>query len=399
MAGTGKKRKNKATRPEKGIESFFENQRKRQHQLEQEAFGNVAWPVKSVEQKEESTDAEGRVPTESVISTENSNDQTLIDQQKNTLQETAEQQEAKSKDVLIQLSDNRFDQESASNCPLSTDPLLFEPASYAIDTWITDRGVSTPYSFLADAFSIIEGTTARTTILHVLCNMLRVILVHAPSDLLPTLWLCSNAIDAPFRGIELGIGPLVLTKALTAVSGTTSQKLRQLYNDHGDWGDVGYAVKMSVRTIVEPKPLRVRDVFSTLRTVAAIKGKGTVDAKANLVKRLLLAAKGTEVRYLLRTCVSHLRVGAVRTTVLVALARALVLTQPPSAVLSENALVRRPDDTKDKVVEKWKQAEALLKECFAQCPDWNTIVPWLLECGDVNRVFERCGLTVCELGI
>ncbi|KAI8376118.1 ATP-dependent DNA ligase [Radiomyces spectabilis] len=252
-----------------------------------------------------------------------------------------------------------------------------------------------PYSFLASVFSMVSSISARTVMLNIMCNMLRVIIVHSPQDILPAIWLCSNAIAPSFEGLELGIGPQILSKALRGVSSVNQTKLRKLYERYGDWGDVAFAAKASVRTIVKPKPLTVREVFQTLHAIAGVKGKGGVDTKAGLVRRLLLSAVGEEVRFIVRTLVAHLRIGAVRTTVLIALARACVFMQSDVGQWPISGdLVRQVDDSKDVLATKLKQAENGLKECFAQCPDWNLIVPWLMECKDVSRVFERCGITV-----
>jgi DNA ligase-1 len=52
--------------------------------------------------------------------------------------------------------------------------------------------------------------------------------------------------------------------------------------------------------------------------------------KTSLVKKLLLSAKGEEVRYIVRILVSNLRIGAVRLTLLTALARSFCLSRPPT---------------------------------------------------------------------
>lgn len=53
----------------------------------------------------------------------------------------------------------------------------------------------------------------------------------------------TNHVAPAYEGVELGIGGQVLGKALKAVSGTTGRDLKQLWNQHGDFGDVAFAAK------------------------------------------------------------------------------------------------------------------------------------------------------------
>jgi DNA ligase-1 len=55
---------------------------------------------------------------------------------------------------------------------------------------------------------------------------------------------------------------------------------------------------------------------------------GVVNTKTSLVKKLLLSARGEEVRFVVRILVANLRIGAVRLTLLTALSRAFCLVRP-----------------------------------------------------------------------
>lgn len=59
-------------------------------------------------------------------------------------------------------------------------------------------------------------------------------------------------------------------------------------------------------------PILVHLLYSQLLKIATIKGPGAAKTKGDIVKRLLVQTKGEEVRYLVRTLVRHLRLGAVR---------------------------------------------------------------------------------------
>lgn len=83
-------------------------------------------------------------------------------------------------------------------------------------------------------------------------------------------------------------------------------------------------------------------LYSQLVTIAKTKGPGAGKIKGDIVKKLLVQVKGEEVRYLVRTLISHLRIGAVKLvspprtfshqadvpqTLLAAMARAFALTR------------------------------------------------------------------------
>ena len=194
--------------------------------------------------------------------------------------------------------------EEIYSIPLDKDPLEFDPARDAscAAAWCPNR---TPYAFLTHAFILINSTRSRIKIQDYLVNTLRVVIHHDPSSLLPLVWLTTNAIAPPFEGVELNLGGSVISKALAGASGLTPAALKALYDKYGDIGDVAFDAKMAVRTLVAPTPLTVKGVYATLRNIARAKGTGSAETKRRLVERLLVSAKGEEVRYIGRTLVQH----------------------------------------------------------------------------------------------
>ena len=194
--------------------------------------------------------------------------------------------------------------EEIYSIPLDKDPLTFDPAIDAAcaTSWSPNK---TPYAFLTHAFILINSTRSRIKIQDYLVNCLRVVIHHDPSSLLQLVWLTTNAIAPPFEGVELNLGGSVMTKALTGASGLTQAALKGLYDKHGDIGDVAFEAKMAMRTLVAPTPLTIKGVYSTLKNIAKAKGTGSAETKRRLVERLLVSAKGEEVRYIGRTLVQH----------------------------------------------------------------------------------------------
>ncbi|KAG2078893.1 ATP-dependent DNA ligase [Suillus decipiens] len=291
-------------------------------------------------------------------------------------------------------------------------PLGVEPFVYDIQESPWPANEPAPYSFLVHALATLSGTRSRTIILNTLTNTLRTLLNwHRPS-LLPSLYLLSNCLSPPYSPVELGIGPSVISKAIQQISGLSSSALRRLYNSFGDPGDVAFEAKSNVRTLVPHHPLVIVAVYECLLKIANSKGQGAAKQKQAIVEKLLVVAKGEESRYLVRTLSLNLRVGAVRTSILTALARALVLTpqtslggsghdHSPYHTSNSISLVQPPtaegkkvsDLVREKLQEKFIQAEALVKKVFVQHPNYEHIVAGVFN-GGLDGLDLRVPLTI-----
>lgn len=162
------------------------------------------------------------------------------------------------------------------------------------------------------ALSTLSNTRSRITIINTLTNYLRCIISRHPSSLVPSLYLVTNSLAPSYLAVELGLGPSVITKALRQVSGLSAAALSKLYKSLGDPGDVAFAAKSSVRTLIPHAPLTTAGVYKTMLKIAGTQGQGSLKSKQKLVEKLLLSAKGEESRYLVRMLCQNLRVGAVR---------------------------------------------------------------------------------------
>jgi DNA ligase-1 len=285
-----------------------------------------------------------------------------------------------------------------ANIPFDQSPLEFEPSNYIPDLqkhWTADGGHAT-YALLTRCFILVNSTTSRIKIVDTLVNLLRTIIESDPDSLLPTVWLATNSISPPYIDLELGLGGSAISKALQKVCGLDRAGLRTLNNKHGDAGDVAFeAKKRQSFTLRKPKPLTIKSVFESLVKIANSKGNGSVEMKQRIVERLIQDARGAEEsRYIVRTLVQHLRIGAVKTTMLIALSRAFLLSKPPNADFE----TRRPKDLaklkKEDLVEIYSRNEEIVKACFARRPNYNDLIPALLEIGVGEELLLRCGLAI-----
>ena len=293
--------------------------------------------------------------------------------------------------------------------PLDIDPITYDPGSQLLHS--TDA----PYALLTHAFVSLSQTRSRVAIINILTNVLRTIILHYPTSLLPAVYLLSNSLGPQFIPIELGLGASIISRSIQQISGISAIALRQLYTTTGDVGDVAFAAKSNIRTLIPHAPLTVPYVYQSLLKIARSSGQGAGKERQKIVEKLLLSASGEEIRYLTRTLSQNLRVGAVRTSILSALARAMVLTpnsslespsddQAPSHHLSASVLSdlkKLPSSSKGKsrdtigelILSHFKRAESLMKQIYVRHPSYDKIIPALLQ-GGLDSLAQSVSLIV-----
>ncbi|KAG6888092.1 hypothetical protein C0992_009631 [Termitomyces sp. T32_za158] len=300
---------------------------------------------------------------------------------------------------------------SAANKPPVFGDLTCDPATQTTieKPWASP---SVPYSFLAHTLSALAQTRSRITITNILTNCLHCIIRYDSQALLSAIYLLSSTLAPPYTSLELGLGPSIIFRCIQNVSGLTAQALKRLVNSTGDPGDVAFAAKSNLRTLLPHPPLLVNYVYASLLKISRCRGQGTAKEKEKIVEKLLLAATGEEIRFLTRTLAQNLRVGAVRATILLALSRAMVLT--PSTHLNDKAIEPslhvttellenyKPttgrkrgavDPASDVLAAKFGFAESLIKRVYVQHPNYEDIVMALLQ-GGLDSLEEKVRLTI-----
>ncbi|XP_038720106.1 DNA ligase 6 isoform X2 [Tripterygium wilfordii] len=212
---------------------------------------------------------------------------------------------------------------------LSLPPDKYNPVEHAC--W--KLGQPAPYIHLARTFDLVEGEKGKIKATSMLCNMFRSLLVLSPEDVLPAVYLCTNKIAADHENMELNIGGALVTSALEEACGTKRSKIRDMYNTLGDLGDVAQMCRQTQSVLAPPPPLLIKDVFSVLRKISEQTGNGSTGRKKNLIVNLIRSCKEKETKFLVRTLVKNLRIGAMVRTVLPALAQAVVLNACPHSHL------------------------------------------------------------------
>ncbi|KAI9824322.1 MAG: hypothetical protein M1826_007419 [Phylliscum demangeonii] len=91
---------------------------------------------------------------------------------------------------------------------------------------------------------------------------------------------------------------------------------------------------------------------------------------------------------------SHSTIGAVKTTMLIALSRALVLSRPPGANFETRLTSELAKLKKEALTEIYSKGEEIVKACYARRPNYNDLVPALLKIGVCEELLLQCGLAL-----
>ncbi|KAF7519478.1 hypothetical protein PCG10_010008 [Penicillium crustosum] len=399
MSSPAKKRKRNgdSSQPTRSIQSFFKGQTTEQINLK---VPDVTEQTLSDEALARKLQAEWNEQENTSTPTEDTKSDTQINTASSTLDSPVSPPvpPAIQKKSTLSLQSSAGTEDTISLAiPLDQSPQTFDASQYAAELrshWATEGGDAS-YALLTRAFVLANATTSRIKIVDTLVNFLRVLIEGDPSSVLPAVWLATNSISPPYEELELGLGGSSISKALKRIYGLNSQGLKTLYDKHGDAGDVAFeAKKRQSFTLVKPKPLRIKGVYQSLQKIASSKGPGSQETKQRIVEKLLQDTRGAEEsRYVVRTLVQNLRIGAVKTTMLIALARAVLYSKPVGAdfEVRPHQLARLK---KDELAEIYNNAEEIVKASYARHPNYNDLVPCLLEIGPTEELLVRCGLTM-----
>ncbi|KAF5180932.1 Dna ligase [Thalictrum thalictroides] len=229
-------------------------------------------------------------------------------------------------------------------------------------------GQPAPYLHLARTFDLVEGERGKLKATGILCNMFRSLLALSPQDVLPAVYLCTNKIAPDHANMELNIGGSLVTSALEDACGTNKTKIKEMYNTFGDLGDVAQLCRQTQTLLVPPCALTIQEVFSVLRKISFETGHGSTTRKKGLITKLMRSCREKEMKFLVRTLVRNLRIGAMMRTILPALAQAVV-------VHSSSLLHDGPPEA---LKEKLQCISAAVIEAYNVLPDLDMLIPSLL---------------------
>lgn len=236
-------------------------------------------------------------------------------------------------------------------------------------------------------FRQVESTTKRIQIASYLTAFLIKVIENTPGDLLKVIYLCINRLCPDYEGLELGIGESLLIKGISAATGRKDSQIKTELKEEGDLGLVAQKSKgkQPGLNFSKPKPLTVEGTYKILKAIAQVKGNGSQGQKVGHVNKLLTASQGPEAKFLVRSLEGKLRIGLAERSVLVALAHAVYTTRTAKTADAKKL-------SKEQTAEALEQAADVVKAVFSELPNYDLIIPALLEHG-TEGLAEHCKLT------
>jgi DNA ligase-1 len=181
------------------------------------------------------------------------------------------------------------------------------------------------YSLIVEYYEKLESTTSKLKKTEILADALK----KTPADLLPkVVLLFKGRVFPTFEQKELGIATQMMIKAISKASGFKQAEVEKIFTKTGDLGlTAEKCLKKRKQETLFRKKLTVEFVFNNLRKLATITGEGSQEKKLNLIAELLVSSKPKEARYIVRTILEELRVGAAEGIIRDAIVQAFLLKE------------------------------------------------------------------------
>ncbi len=176
------------------------------------------------------------------------------------------------------------------------------------------------YAEFVEIYEKLSATTKRLEKTEILSLFLRKLKLKGKSE---WIYLLLGRVVPDYDSREIGISTQLALKAISHSFGVKEEDVVKKFKKIGDLGEIAEEFSRKKRqATLGVKKLSVEKVFSNLRKVMDVEGKGAVEKKLNLVSELLGAASPSEAKYIVRTLLSDLRIGIAAPTIVDALGAA-----------------------------------------------------------------------------
>ena len=164
------------------------------------------------------------------------------------------------------------------------------------------------YSEFVNIYESLARISGRLEKTSLLAEFLKNLKSHGKSE---WIYLLKGRVFPDYDPREFGISDKLAIKAIAKASGVKEEEILKRYRKIGDLGELAeeFIEKRKQSTLFHSK-LETNKIFDNLKNLAEFEGKGSVEKKLSLISELLNSASGKEAKYIIRTLLSDLRIGA-----------------------------------------------------------------------------------------
>lgn len=173
------------------------------------------------------------------------------------------------------------------------------------------------YSDIADVFDRLESTGSRIEMTSILSEFFRTL---DPESLKSVVYMSQGKLHPDFYPDELGMADKLVLRSIAFVSGTSEERIDEMWKKEGDPGTIAEAlIKGKGQMTLFSEPLTLERVLKNLMLIEKSEGRDSQDKKMKYLSQLLRDSGPIEARYLCRMVTGRMRVGAGSMTILDAL--------------------------------------------------------------------------------
>lgn len=170
------------------------------------------------------------------------------------------------------------------------------------------------YIKLTNCYEQLEKTSKRLEKTHIIAEFLRK--SKTEKDIDAVIDLLRGSVFPAWEQRKIGVSDKLVIKALSLSTGNSKDKIEKMLNKLGDLGKVAAELTVNKRqTTLQTKKLTCNLVHSKIRSLAELEGTGTVNKKVGIISELLTSAQPPESKFVVRTILEQLRVGAAAGTI------------------------------------------------------------------------------------
>ncbi|MBI4162914.1 MAG: ATP-dependent DNA ligase [Candidatus Aenigmarchaeota archaeon] len=161
------------------------------------------------------------------------------------------------------------------------------------------------YSKLADLYEKLESTAKKLEKRDVLAEFYK----KSDSSIGKVVMMSTGSVF-PAGSLDLGLARGLMKKIIAKSSGSSLDAVNKTFKETGDLGlTAEHLMQKKKQVSLGSHVLTVEKVFSNLKELPNLTGKGSQERKVDLVVELLSHASPKEARYIVRTVIGGMRIG------------------------------------------------------------------------------------------